>query len=166
MSEELVRQWLAAVLDVSTQFTVLVAIVATALFVLRSLPPRVRHVMWLVVLLRLAIPVGLTSPWGVLPASFAHPPSAVLPPAADGTRVNRLPASESSEASGSGAVVAGPTTRSGASMRATPPSATTSFGGLLFMAWCIGVLGLLTPPGGSIHAAPTAFGSGGGAASG
>ena len=144
MSEELVRQWLAAVLDVSTQFTVLVAIVATALFVVRSLPPRVRHVVWLVVLLRLAIPAGLTSPWGVLPASFAHPPSAVLPLAADGTRVNRLPASESSEASGSSAVVAGPTTRSGAPMRATPSGATTSFGAALFMLWGFGVLGLLT----------------------
>ena len=144
MSEVLARQWLAAVLDVSIQFTVLVAIVATALFFLRSLPPRVRTVVWLVVLLRLAIPAGLTSPWGALPASFARPPSATLPAVADGTTVNRLPASEGSEASGSSAVAAGPTIPSGSAGPTTPSGAAMSFGAVLFMLWGVGVLGLLT----------------------
>ncbi len=144
MSEVLARQWLSAVLDVSIQFTVLVAIVATALFLLRSLPPRVRTVVWLVVLLRLAIPAGLTSPWGALPASFARPPSATLPAVADGTTVNRLPASEGSEASGSSAVAAGPTIPSGSAIPTTPSGAAMSFGAVLFMLWGVGVLGLLT----------------------
>ena len=144
MSEVLARQWLAAVLDVSIQFTVLVAIVATALFFLRSLPPRVRTVVWLVVLLRLAIPAGLTSPWGALPASFARPPSATLPAVADGTIVNRLPASEGSEASGSSAVAAGPTIPSGSAIPTTTSGAAMSFGAVLFMLWGVGVLGLLT----------------------
>ena len=140
MIEWLARQWLAAVLDVSVQFTVLVAIVATALLFLRSLPPRVRHVVWLVVLLRLAIPAGLTSPWGALPASFARPPSATLPAVADGTTVSRLLVQEGSEASGSSAVGAGPTIPSGSAIPTTPSGAAMSFGAVLFMLWGVGVL--------------------------
>ena len=158
MSEELVRQWLAAVLDVSTQFTVLVAIVAAALFVLRSLPPRVRHVMWLVVLLRLAIPAGLTSPWGVLPASFAHPPSAVLPPAADGTRVFR------------GIRIERGRRRSNDAVRRSHAGDATQCDHVIRRLAVHGVVYRRPrppdPPGGSIRAVPTAFGSGRGAASG
>ena len=144
MSEWLAREWLAAVFDVSIQFTVLVAVVAAALFILRSLPPRVRHAVWLVVLLRLAIPAGLTSPWGVLPASVAGPPSAAFPAPADVAPANRLPMSEGSGASGSDTVVAGSPTPSGAVGSPTSSEAAMSPAGLLFMAWGFGVLGLLT----------------------
>ena len=144
MSEELVGQWLAAAIGVSVQFTVLVAIVATALFFLRSLPPRVRYIVWLVVLLRLAVPVGLTSPWGVLPSSVARPSFATVPAVADGASADRRPASESPAASGSDAVVADSMAPSVAAGSQMPAAGAISSAGLLFMAWCVGVLGLLT----------------------
>ena len=143
MSEEVARQWLAIVFEVSIQFTVLTAIVAAALFVLRSLPPRVRYVVWLVVLLRLAIPAGLTSPRGALPSPVARPPSVAFP-VADGAPVNRLPGSEGAETSGSHAVGAGSTAGSGAAGWHIPSGAAMSSAGFLFMAWGVGTLGLLT----------------------
>ncbi len=80
MIEDLARHWLAAMLGVSIQFTVLAAIVAAALFVSRPPAPRVRHAVWLLVLLRLSVPVGLASPFGAVPASLVGPPSTGAPP--------------------------------------------------------------------------------------
>ena len=80
MIEDLARHWLAAMLGVSIQFTVLAAIVAAALLVSRTLSPRVRHAIWLLVLLRLTIPVGLSSPFGAVPASLVEPRSPGAPP--------------------------------------------------------------------------------------
>ena len=144
MSEEFARQWLAAVTSVSLQFTVFVAIVATALFFLRSLPPRVRHVVWLLVLLRLAVPAGLTSPWGALPSSVARPPSAAVPAVADEGSANRLPTSESPAASGSDTVVADSTTPSGTTGSTTRSDTWMSSARVLFTMWSVGVLGLAT----------------------
>ena len=144
MSEELARQWLAAVTSVSLQFTVLVAIVATSLFFLRSLPPRVRYVVWLVVLLRLAIPAGLTSPWGTLPPSVARAPAVALPVVSDGGPTIRLPEKERSGTSGSNAVVAGSTTLSDTTGSTTPSVTAMPSAGVLFMAWGVGVLVLVT----------------------
>ena len=75
MSEDFARQWLDAVAGVSIQFTLLAAVSAAALFVARPPAPRVRHAVWLLVLLRLTIPVGLASPFGVVPASLVPPRS-------------------------------------------------------------------------------------------
>ena len=69
MSAEVASQWLDGMLSVSLQFTVLVGVVALLLAVLRPLTPRVRYLVWLIVLLRLALPAGITSPFGVLPPS-------------------------------------------------------------------------------------------------
>ena len=80
MIEDLARQWLAAMLGVSIQFTVLAAIAGAALLVSRTLSPRVRHAIWLLVLLRLTIPVGLSSPFGAVPASLVEPRSTGAPP--------------------------------------------------------------------------------------
>ncbi len=120
------------------------AIVATALFFLRSLPPRVRYVVWLVVLLRLVVPVGLTSPWGVLPSSVARPTFATVPTVADGASANPIPASESPAAFETDAVAADSMAPSGAAGSQMPAEGAISSAGLLFMAWCVGVLGLMT----------------------
>ena len=136
MTETLAQQWLAAMLGVSIQFTVLVAIVAAALFVLRPLAPRVRYVVWLLVLARLAIPVAVTSPWGTVPSSLAQLRVVEAPPG------DRLVAGERLETSAppEGAATAG---AAGTTMR-PGAGATVSPAGMLFLAWGIGVLGLVT----------------------
>ena len=123
-------------LGVSIQFTVLVAIVAAALFVLRPLAPRVRYVVWLLVLARLAIPVAVTSPWGTVPSSLAQLWVVEAPPG------DRLVAGERLETSAppEGAATAG---AAGTTMR-PGAGATVSPAGMLFLAWGIGVLGLVT----------------------
>ncbi|MCY4030263.1 MAG: M56 family metallopeptidase [Acidobacteria bacterium] len=73
MIDELARHWFAAILDVSVQFTVLAGLMAVALLLMRRLAPGIRHLVWLLVLLRLAMPVGLASPLGTVPASWAEP---------------------------------------------------------------------------------------------
>ena len=73
MIEDVARPWLAAMVDVSVQFTVLAGLVAVALQLSRRFAPNIRYIVWLFVLLRLAIPVGLTSPLGTLPAPLVEP---------------------------------------------------------------------------------------------
>jgi beta-lactamase regulating signal transducer with metallopeptidase domain len=70
VSEDIAQQWLAGMVGVSLQFSVLAAVVAALVFALRSLTPRVRYLVWLFVLLRLAIPVGVSSPFGALPSAL------------------------------------------------------------------------------------------------
>ena len=117
MIEDLARHWLAAMLDVSIQFTVLAAIVATALFVSRPLAPRVRHAVWLLVLLRLTVPVGLASPFGAVPTSLVGSPSTGAPPVdavpTNGRVATATAVANSVSASGTGSGEdSAPTTRS------------------------------------------------------
>ena len=136
MSVALAQQWLAAMLGVSIQFTVLVAIVAAALYALRSLPPSIRYVVWLLVLARLAIPAGLTSPWGAVPSSLAPSGVMVAPPGDHLPAVERVVTSAAREGAAR-AGVAGTATRAGA-------GATVSPAAVLFLIWGVGVLGLVT----------------------
>ena len=149
MTETLAQQWLAAMLGVSIQFTVLAAIVAAALYLLRTLPPGIRYVVWLLVLARLAIPVGLTSPWGAVPPSLT--PSRIAEAPAGG-QVPLLERVETTASEGAArAAAAGPLTGP-ASAPATGrvarsrsgPGSTVSLAVVLFLAWGIGVLGLVT----------------------
>ena len=133
MTETLAQQWLAAMVGVSIQFTVLAAVVAGALYALRSLPPSTRYVVWLLVMARLAIPVGLTSPWGAVPSSLT--PSRIAEAPAGG----HVPVLERVETAAyeapASAAVAGPAPRPG-------PGPDVSPAVVLFLAWGIGVLGL------------------------
>ena len=137
MIDEIAFQWLASVLDVSVQFTVLAGLVAVALLLLRRVTPSIRHLVWLLVLLRLATPVGLTSPLGTVPASLAEPRTAA--DAGSGARIagGRSAASTRAATTGSAeraAPYAGdddPRTSSG--FAASPVVA-------IFLAWAAGVL--------------------------
>ena len=147
MTETLAQQWLAAMVGVSIQFTVLAAVVAAALYLSRSLPPSVRYVVWLVVLARLAIPVGLTSPWGAVPSSLTPSRIAEVPA---GGHVPVLERVETTVYEGAAsAAAAGPVTRP-ASAAATGtvarsrPGPAVSPAVALFLAWGIGVLGLVS----------------------
>ena len=138
MTETLAQQWLAAMVGVSIQFTVLAAIVAAALYAIRSLPPGIRYVVWFLVLARLAIPVGLTSPWGAVPASLT--PSRIAEAPAGGqvqaaaTRIETTAYEGALSAAAPGAV-----TRPRPGLGASVSPAV-----VLFLAWGIGVLGLAT----------------------
>ena len=135
MIEDLARHWLAAMLGVSIQFTVLAAVVAAALFVSRPLAPRVRHAVWLLVLLRLTIPTGLTSPVGAVPASLVGPPSTGAPAA------DTVPANGPVETT-AGVVdpVSASGTRSGEDSASTTRSAPAAPAVVLLLAWAGGVL--------------------------
>lgn len=135
MTETFAQQWLAAMLGVSIQFTVLAAIVAAALYVLRPLPPRIRYVVWLLVLARLAIPVGLTSPWGAVPSSLLPSRIAEAPAGVHAPVLDRVETTAHEGAAS--AVAARAATR-------TRPGPTLSPAVVLLVAWGIGVLGLLT----------------------
>jgi len=135
--DEVARQWLAVVLDVSVQFTVLAGLVAVALLFSRRLAPSIRHLVWLLVLLRLAIPMGLTSPMGTVPASLAEPQGAV------GTASNVHVASERAETSTPAATTgsaeqAAPDTGDGDSTRTSAFAASPVVA--IFLAWGAGVL--------------------------
>lgn len=135
MIEDLARHWLAAMLGVSIQFTVLAAIAAAALLVSRTLSPRVRHAIWLLVLLRLTIPVGLSSPFGAVPASLVEPRSTGAPPEEASLTSGLLEAS--TVASPEAASHAGSGDRA-ASMQGADPA--TSPAVVLFVAWGAGIL--------------------------
>ena len=134
MIEDLARPWLAAMLGVSIQFAVLAAIVTAALFVSRPLAPRVRHAVWLLVLLRLTVPIGLTSPLGAVPASLVEPPSTGAPAAdtvpANGLAETSAPVANPASASGTGSEGSASTTRSAPADPAV----------VLLLAWAGGVL--------------------------
>ena len=137
MTDEVARQWLAAMLGVSIQFTVLAAIAAVALLALPRLAPSIRHLVWLLVLLRLTVPVGLTSPFGALPPSLFQTQSTDAP-----SRNSRIGGGLAETST----VVAIPGTsprttskeRDGAST--TPAAPTASPAVLMFLAWGAGVL--------------------------
>ena len=135
MIEDLARHWLAAMLGVSIQFTVLAAIVAAALIVSQTLSPRVRHAIWLLVLLRLTIPVGLSSPFGAVPASTATSRSTGALPE-DSFITNGLLES-STVASPESASHTGSGDRA-ASTQGSDPAASPAV--VLFLAWGAGVL--------------------------
>lgn len=61
--------WWESITDVSLQFAVLAGLVALALCVGRRLDPRLRHLAWVIVLVRLLVPVGWETPVGQLPGS-------------------------------------------------------------------------------------------------
>ena len=141
MIEDFARHWLAAMLGVSIQFTVLAAMAAAALFVSRPLAPRVRHAVWLLVLLRLTIPVGLTSPFGVVPASLVGPPSRGAPPVAtvpgNGLVETSTAVANPASASGTGSGSGSGSGESGASTTRSAPAAPAV---VLLLAWAGGVL--------------------------
>ena len=129
MSNALAQQWLTGMVGVSLQFTVFVGIVAAVLFLLRPLPPRARYVVWLVVLVRLAVPVGVTSTFGTMPSSLTRPPMTDVPV------LPRSPATEPAEMTEPAREVTQTPASSGA-MVSTPE--------ILFVTWAVGVLGLVT----------------------
>ena len=135
MIEDLARHWLAAMLGVSIQFTVLAAIAAAALLVSRTPSPRVRHAIWLLVLLRLTIPVGLSSPFGAVPASLVEPRSTGAPPEEASLTSGLLEAS--TVASPEAASHAGSGDRAASTQGANPAASPTV---VLFLAWGAGVL--------------------------
>ncbi len=134
MIEDLARHWLAAMLGVSIQFTVLAAIVAASLLVSRTLAPRVRHAIWLLVLLRLTIPVGVSSPFGAVPASLVEPRSTGAPP--DEASLTSGLIETSTVASPEAASLAGSDDRAAS----TQGSDTATPAVVLFLAWGAGVL--------------------------
>lgn len=134
MTETLAQQWLAAMFGVSIQFTVLAAIVAIALYILRPLPPRIHYVVWLLVLARLAIPVGLTSPWGAVPSSLT--PSGIVEAPSSGHAPALEPVEATAHDDAANTTAVGAVTRPGAS-----PIGTVSAAVVLFLAWGVGVLG-------------------------
>ncbi|MEX2114803.1 MAG: M56 family metallopeptidase [Pirellulales bacterium] len=58
-------QWLSWAFAVSWQLALLVCVVAIIAHVVRPLSPRVRYVLWLLVLVKVFLPPGLTAPWSV-----------------------------------------------------------------------------------------------------
>ena len=137
MIEALAREWLAAMFGVSIQFTVLAAIVAIALYILRPLRPSIRYVVWLLVLARLAIPVGLTSPWGAVPSSLT--PSGIVEAPGRGNAPALEPVETTAHDDAANTTAGGAVTRPGASAIGTVSAAV-----VLFLAWGVGVFGLAT----------------------
>ena len=127
MTNAFAQQWLSGMISVSLQFAVFVAIVAAVLSLWRLLPPRVRYVVWLMVLVRLALPAGMTSPLGTLPSSLTPTPMW-------GTPVLGVPpASEPSQMAAPTLEVARRTLLSGA---------TVSIAEIFLATWTLGVIGL------------------------
>ena len=58
-------QWMGQFWAVNIQVTVLIALVCVISLCLRRFPARYRYMLWLLVLVRLAIPASLASPWGI-----------------------------------------------------------------------------------------------------
>jgi beta-lactamase regulating signal transducer with metallopeptidase domain len=63
--EHFAQKWLAWITAASWQLALLVCIVAAAAAVARLASPRLRHALWLVVLIKVFLPVGLTTPWSI-----------------------------------------------------------------------------------------------------
>ena len=66
MTQWLVEWWWREVPELSWQVALLVTLVLGASHVARRWPPQARYLMWMLVVARLLVPVGLSSPWGVL----------------------------------------------------------------------------------------------------
>lgn len=64
MLDRITESWLGWVLAAIWQLALLVCLVAVVAHVVR-LPPRVRYVLWLLVLVKVFLPPGLTAPWSV-----------------------------------------------------------------------------------------------------
>ena len=137
MIDEMARLWLAAMFDVSIQFTVLAGLVAVALLLSRRLAPNTRYLVWLLVLLRLAIPAGLSSPLGTVPPLLVEPRSAggvgsdvrIASGHGEASRVVAIPGSAERTASAAGAAAS-----------ATSTGFAVSPVVLAFLAWGAGVL--------------------------
>ena len=137
MIDEMARLWLAAMFDVSIQFTVLAGLVAVALLLSRRLAPNTRYLVWLLVLLRLAIPAGLSSPLGTVPPLLVEPRSAggvgsdvrIASGHGGASRVVAIPGSAERTASAAGAAAS-----------ATSTGFAVSPVVLAFLAWGAGVL--------------------------
>ena len=59
------ERWLEWALAASWQLAILVCIVGLACAALRSAAPRLRHALWLLVLVKVFLPPGLSAPWSV-----------------------------------------------------------------------------------------------------
>src|SRR5438552_3324650 len=58
-------RWLAWIIAASWQLAFLICIVAIAAWVARGASPRLRHALWLLVLVKVFLPPGLTAPWSL-----------------------------------------------------------------------------------------------------
>lgn len=63
--ERLSRAWWGWVTAASWQLALLTCLVAAAVVLLRRASPRLRHALWLLVIIKVFIPPGLTAPWSV-----------------------------------------------------------------------------------------------------
>jgi beta-lactamase regulating signal transducer with metallopeptidase domain len=63
--EELTQNWTAMLWSASLQVTIFVLLVYATSICLRRFPARYRYILWLLVLVRLAIPTSITSPLGI-----------------------------------------------------------------------------------------------------
>ena len=152
MTAILVERWWSALLAVSWQFTLLFAVIALAIWIAGTrLTPAVRHGVWLVLLLRLALPIGLEAPFGLAPRPrewFERilAPSASATTAVDLHRSDARPlaAADSGSTSqgdvGDASVV--PKRVEPASMfgRSTPSA--TAAQRAIFSIWCAGVIAM------------------------
>ncbi|RMG46779.1 MAG: TonB family protein [Acidobacteria bacterium] len=80
--------WRAGI-ELSAQAAIAIALVLLAALALRRAAPRVRYALWLVVLLRLALPLPLSSPLGLLTRGSQPPGPAPAAPALQVTAVSR-----------------------------------------------------------------------------
>ncbi|MEM8963110.1 MAG: M56 family metallopeptidase [Acidobacteriota bacterium] len=90
--------WSRAMLDVSWQTTLLVVLLLGLARLTRGWPAQARYVMWLLVMVRLMVPVGLESPWGLVrePAQLDIPVIHIAGPMPDDVVVE-VEASDSHE---------------------------------------------------------------------
>ncbi|MBI2825549.1 MAG: M48 family metalloprotease [Planctomycetia bacterium] len=63
--ETVSQRWLDWMVAASWQLAVLVCVVAVATRALRAASPRLRHALWLLVLVKVFFPPGLTTPWSI-----------------------------------------------------------------------------------------------------
>ncbi len=57
--------WLDWIVAASWQLALLIAIVALAMLAARAMSPRLRHALWLIVLVKVFLPPSLTAPWSI-----------------------------------------------------------------------------------------------------
>ncbi|HKI86534.1 MAG TPA: M56 family metallopeptidase, partial [Thermoanaerobaculia bacterium] len=96
--ETFAHHWYAMARGMTLQAAFLIAIAALIALAARKAAPQARHLLWLVVLARLAIPLPLTSPLGLLSLAPAHGIARTLPAvsrAVQGQRVSTAPAASS-----------------------------------------------------------------------
>jgi beta-lactamase regulating signal transducer with metallopeptidase domain len=138
----LLEQWVRGLVSASWQAALLIVFVVVATFLLRRSRPTVRYALWGVVLIRLCLPFGLSSPLGVAGFSqtFERPKPIVLAvqKTAAGTRGDEL--STPTRSAGTAAVPAA--SESFSAVPAARASAPLTAWGLCGIVWLIGAVSL------------------------